>query len=816
MSQKYREGDEPIPGSGYRLTDFLGRGGFGEVWKASAPGGAEAALKIIQLGGTEGRKEFRALQLVKKIRHTHLVPIFSFWLKNAEGQVIDDALIGTDETFAAETKPAEFRATMAAPPMLGRPQATELIIAMGLGDRSLFDRLQECVAQGREGIPQEELLHYLEDAAEAIDFLNRPLHNLGSGPVAIQHCDIKPHNLMIVGGGAQVCDFGLARMMGTDRTTTAAASIAYAAPECLVEGKPSDSTDQYSLAVTYYELKTGVLPYRDEAMAQVMDAKRQGKLDFSKVSSAEQAVLRRATSQNPPERFSSALDMVNSLKRAASSGTDVAETKIHDKRPRRGRRTMVIAVPLLLAILVGALVFANRDRLFKRQEAEPIERPKTQQIAGNPTNNSGLTTNTNVETNVPKNHDDQLPENPAVALIQEAKSQLAANQWQAAFDKCQEALLLDARQIEGYFVRGQCSLKREPPDFDKAIEDFEKAKSLSADNRYRESPDFAAAYLGRGTARLGAKRFDEAIDDFLEAGRYDRNDYRIFSRLGAARLSLGQFRQAVDAFDVALNLNSTQETDNINRGKAYLELGNVEKARDDFVRAAELDPKNADTQLRVGNAEIDLKRPLQAIKAFGNAINILSQSPAEAKKLAHTYLARGGASIQLAEGESPGDADGEKNYLSAIDDFTAAGRLFGLDDVDSSVELHTLRASCFEKLKRRNEAKEDQQIADSFYELKAKPGDAESMNTIAYYLSTSESKDIRDIPKAIIFASKACEIGGNDAEKHKYFDTLATAYAAAGQFDRAVEWESKAVENAPESESEEYRSKLERFKKGEK
>ena len=37
---------------------------------------------------------------------------------------------------------------------------------------------------------------------------------LGTGLAAIQHCDIKPHNLMIVGGSVQVCDFGLARMMG--------------------------------------------------------------------------------------------------------------------------------------------------------------------------------------------------------------------------------------------------------------------------------------------------------------------------------------------------------------------------------------------------------------------------------------------------------------------------------------------------------------------------------------------------------------------------------------------------------------------------
>ena len=78
---QYGPGDEPIPGSGYRVVSFLGRGGFGEVWKARAPGGSEAALKIIRLGGLEGRKELRALQLVKRIRHPNLMPIFGFWLR---------------------------------------------------------------------------------------------------------------------------------------------------------------------------------------------------------------------------------------------------------------------------------------------------------------------------------------------------------------------------------------------------------------------------------------------------------------------------------------------------------------------------------------------------------------------------------------------------------------------------------------------------------------------------------------------------------------------------------------------------------------
>src|SRR4030042_241011 len=102
-AQTYAIGDEPVPGSGYRLVQFLGRGGFGEVWKASAPGGTEAALKIIRLGGLEGRKEFRALQLVKRIRHPNLVPITAFWLKDADGSVLDDAYAEQEDLLASVT-----------------------------------------------------------------------------------------------------------------------------------------------------------------------------------------------------------------------------------------------------------------------------------------------------------------------------------------------------------------------------------------------------------------------------------------------------------------------------------------------------------------------------------------------------------------------------------------------------------------------------------------------------------------------------------------------------------------------------------------
>jgi len=305
----YRENDEPVPG--YRLVSYLGRGGFGEVWKAAGPGGIQVALKIIHdLGRKKGGKELRALQLLKDIRHPNLVPVTAFWLKDANGTLIDaDA-----EPSAPETPQAgPLRGTMmpSSEPVLTERQPEELVIAMGLAERSLFDRMEECHSGGLAGIPQEELLTYMEDAARAIDLLNTR-HN-------IQHCDIKPQNILIVSGAAQVCDFGLAKAIGDMRESSmAAGTIAYGAPEVFLGPRPSHSTDQYSLAISYYELRTGRLPFQGEAVSDVLHAKQYGTLDLSRVSEAERQVLSRASALDPDERYSSTTNMVRELRRCCS------------------------------------------------------------------------------------------------------------------------------------------------------------------------------------------------------------------------------------------------------------------------------------------------------------------------------------------------------------------------------------------------------------------------------------------------------------------------------------------------------------------
>jgi len=316
MGKPFGPGDEVVPG--YQLVELLGRGGFGEVWRATGPGGVPCALKIVSIHGKQGRKEALALELVKEIHHPNLVPIFGSWVIDGLRRQVDLDFFKAQETLVTPDVERHLRATIATGTGSERRDSGVLVIAMGLGEKSLYDRLEECLHTGLKGVPVDELLDYMDGAARAIDYLNQPTHDLGAGPVSIQHCDIKPQNILIVGGAAQVCDYGLARALD-DVRKTASVTPAYGAPETL-RGDTSRTTDQYSLAIAYTELRTGRLPFADESLRGILEAKETGNLDLTGLAEAEQQVIRRATDIDPARRFDSCGQMARALHDAVRTG----------------------------------------------------------------------------------------------------------------------------------------------------------------------------------------------------------------------------------------------------------------------------------------------------------------------------------------------------------------------------------------------------------------------------------------------------------------------------------------------------------------
>ena len=268
----HRPGSEPIPG--YRLLAPLGKGGFGEVWKAEAPGGLLKAIKFVQgmLHGlddnTPADDEMRAIQRIKSVRHP-------FILSMERVEVVKG----------------------------------ELVIVLELADKSLGDVLRDEMAAGKSGIARTRLLGYLREAAEALDLLNFQ-HQL-------QHLDVKPQNLFLVSNHVKVGDFGLvsslSRHEGNGRGGAPIASTPlYAAPE-VFQGVIGPHADQYSLAIVYQELLTGTLPFKARNVRQLLMAHLQTEPDLRSLPAADRPLVARALAKDPARRFPSCSDFIHAL-----------------------------------------------------------------------------------------------------------------------------------------------------------------------------------------------------------------------------------------------------------------------------------------------------------------------------------------------------------------------------------------------------------------------------------------------------------------------------------------------------------------------
>jgi DNA-binding SARP family transcriptional activator/WD40 repeat protein len=269
---------------GYVVGELLGQGAFGAVYRATQPGlGREVALKQInpQLADDDTfvhRFEAEA-QLVSRLEHPHIVPLYDYWRE---------------------------------------PGGAYLVFRLLRG-----------------GNAEESLLG---DGPWAIDRVDRLVNEVGSALVAahaagVVHRDVKPANILFDEmANAYLADFGIARVAGDANAERwgSEGSPLYASPEQIRDGQATARSDQYSLALTAWELLAGGAPFSGSDLTAVQAVKLRSGLPSVRTSRPElpvavDAVLTTAGSSRPDDRFASVAEMLVAW-RAAFSGQERARS----------------------------------------------------------------------------------------------------------------------------------------------------------------------------------------------------------------------------------------------------------------------------------------------------------------------------------------------------------------------------------------------------------------------------------------------------------------------------------------------------------
>lgn len=268
-------GSEPFPG--LKLVQLLGKGGFAEVWEGVNSRGDHIAVKFMAVANTASSvKEMRIIQAIQKISHRGLLRVDHVW---------------------------------------SLPKY--IVVAMELADGSLFDLQELFQTEYRTALAPNLVVGYLKQAAASLDFLNARRHQYEGRTVGFQHCDIKPSNLLLVGETVKLADFGLCTpTVALQSAYARAGTMDFASPE-VHRGHLADSSDQYSLAVTYFYLRTSAFPFP----AAPRDFKREYSYtrpapDLSRVQPGERRVLERALDLEPTNRWPSCTSMMAAMQEA--------------------------------------------------------------------------------------------------------------------------------------------------------------------------------------------------------------------------------------------------------------------------------------------------------------------------------------------------------------------------------------------------------------------------------------------------------------------------------------------------------------------
>ncbi len=668
---RFKPGDQPLAAD-WELVELLGRGGFGEVWKA--------------------RHLTRSVQRPVALKFC-LDPVAAYSLRNEA--TIHDLLDRVREQGGARgIVPLLETYLRADPPCL----MYELIEG---GD--LTGLIQEMHSDGK--LTPDIATRIVHRLATIVAFAHR------LDPPLV-HRDLKPSNVLLRRGEGNklslfVADFGIGglaarqslqaqvsqhnvRSQTLPTSLRGAYTMLYASPQQVQGERPDPRDDVHALGVIWYQMLTG-----DLRMVAIPPDWRDVVEDRG-LRAEEIRLLGSCIASRPEKRLASAAELADRLvvvrqqeverrgqeeerSRKEADAARVAEKQKWRDQEDAVRQQREKEERALLEQRDADRKRAEEEKYQQEQEATRREeekrlalthyqRGKTHHEKGE--GQQGITALTEAIRLDPTlalayvyrgdlygdadRHEEGLADlneairlDPSLALAHAYRGAIYASKenFDLALADCDRAVSLDSNQAEVHRVRAL--VQSEAGNADKAIAGYTEALRLQ--------PDSVKAYTERADVYREEGDYTKALEDLNEALRLAPSDADILDSRGFVHLDREEYDLALADFTSAIALAPGDAVHYRSRGFANTAAGNPEAAVADYSKAIELDPDDADTYTRRGWAHCDLDQHDQASTDFSEAIRLAPDDEAF----------NGRAWVHF----------GKKAYDDAIADFTEAIRL---------------------------------------------------------------------------------------------------------------------------------------------